>query len=152
MRQTHIKVLNELLRNCKRSDRDISKFAGVSQPTVTRVRQRLIKKGIIKKCLAIPDYTKLGYPFGAITMCVISRESLMRVVSNGDFVLISAPLISLDNDTILITLHRSIDSYNKFLEKVKDVSLNPETTLFSTKGFEINPVRVPTKPFIALET
>jgi len=48
----HSTVLNCLLSNCKQSDREIAKKANVSQPTVTRIRTRLEKVGIIKAYMA----------------------------------------------------------------------------------------------------
>ncbi|NIO38282.1 winged helix-turn-helix transcriptional regulator, partial [Candidatus Bathyarchaeota archaeon] len=44
-------LLRELLKNSKRSDRELAKILGVSQPTVTRTRNRLEKNGMIQ------DYT-----------------------------------------------------------------------------------------------
>ena len=54
-------LLLELLKNSKRSDREIAKALGVSQPTVSRRRQRLVEEGMIKEFTVIPDFTKMGY-------------------------------------------------------------------------------------------
>jgi len=37
------KLLRELLKNSKRSDRDLAKILKVSQPTITRTRHKLEK-------------------------------------------------------------------------------------------------------------
>jgi len=61
-----LKLLFELIKNSKRSDRELAKILRVSQPTVTRMRQKLEKK-IIKEYTAIPDWVELGYELIAFT-------------------------------------------------------------------------------------
>jgi len=41
-----VKLLFELIKNSKRSDRDLAKILGISQPTVTRLRKVLEKEAI----------------------------------------------------------------------------------------------------------
>jgi len=143
-RKAHIKILSALLSNCKRSDRDIAKSTGVSQPTVTRARQRLVDEGIIKDYFAIPDYAKLGYEFGAVTLC----EIVDKTINLSEWsVLVIAPAIGRKGDHILVTLHRSIANYQTFLKKIKAI----QTLLFSTENLEIKSVKVPEKPFVVLE-
>jgi len=48
------KLLSELLKDSKRSDRELAKALGVSQPTVTRNRSRLVKDGVIREFTVIP--------------------------------------------------------------------------------------------------
>jgi len=134
----NLAVLNELLKNCKQSDRYVAKIAKVSQPTVTRTRQVLEKTGIIKNYYAIPDYAELGYEFGAVTMVVGPLN--LSILSEHSPVAI-APAIAGESDFVLITLHRSMDDYRAFLKKVKGLTV----VLFSTQGLEIKPVQVPEK-------
>jgi len=49
------KFLLELLKDSKRSDREIAKVLGVSQPTITRMRNRLVQEGVIQEFTIIPD-------------------------------------------------------------------------------------------------
>jgi len=46
MKEIELKLLAELLNNSRRSDRDLAKVIGTSQPTVTRTRIRLRKRAI----------------------------------------------------------------------------------------------------------
>ena len=48
MKERMMRVLLEYLKDSKRSDREIAKIVGVSQPTITRMRQRLVKEGAIR--------------------------------------------------------------------------------------------------------
>jgi DNA-binding Lrp family transcriptional regulator len=61
IRDVEVKVLAELMRNSRRSDRELAKVVGVSQPTITRTRTKLEREGIIKEYTLVPDFKKLGY-------------------------------------------------------------------------------------------
>jgi DNA-binding Lrp family transcriptional regulator len=68
-----ILLLQELMRNSKRSDRDLAKKLDVSQPTLTRMRKKLEKEGYILDYTAIPNMTKLGFEIVAFTFLNIDR-------------------------------------------------------------------------------
>ncbi len=70
------KLLRELLKNSKRSDRELAKVLGVSQPTVTRARHKLEKEGVIRDYTVIPDFKKMGFEIMAINLVKISPENL----------------------------------------------------------------------------
>jgi DNA-binding Lrp family transcriptional regulator len=68
-------LLSELLKDSKRSDRELAKILKVSQPTVSRIRQTLVKKGVIREFTAMPDFAKLGYEIMAVTIAT-AKETL----------------------------------------------------------------------------
>ena len=61
-----VKLLFEMLKNSRRSDRELAKVLGVSQPTVTRTRQRL-EKEYIRSYTLFPLFDKIGYGIIAFT-------------------------------------------------------------------------------------
>jgi DNA-binding Lrp family transcriptional regulator len=61
------RLLIELLRNSKESDRKLAKKLGVSQPTVTRTRSKIEKEGLVRDYTIIPDWRKLGFEIMALT-------------------------------------------------------------------------------------
>lgn len=61
------KLLIELLRNSKESDRKLAKKLGVSQPTITRTRGKIEREGLIRNYTIIPDWRKLGFEILALT-------------------------------------------------------------------------------------
>jgi DNA-binding Lrp family transcriptional regulator len=75
MKDAELKLIYELMKNSRRSDRDLAKAIGVSQPTVTRIRSKLEKEGYISEYTMIPDFIKLGYQILALTF-VKSRKGL----------------------------------------------------------------------------
>ena len=68
-------VVAELMRNSRRSDREIAKAVGVSQPTVSRTIAKLEKKGVIKEYTMIPDFTKLGYNILGATLLGVQEPA-----------------------------------------------------------------------------
>jgi DNA-binding Lrp family transcriptional regulator len=67
MKDIERRLVSELMKNCRRSDRELAKALGVSQPTVSRNLQKLEKEGIIKEYTVVPDFLKLGYTLMAVT-------------------------------------------------------------------------------------
>ncbi|MGC9346262.1 MAG: Lrp/AsnC family transcriptional regulator, partial [Candidatus Bathyarchaeales archaeon] len=56
-----IDLLYEFMKNSKRSDRELAKAVGVSQPTITRMRKNLEKLGYIREYTIMPALEKLGF-------------------------------------------------------------------------------------------
>ncbi len=70
------RMLRELLKNSKRSDRDLAKILNVSQATVTRTRHKLEANGTIKDYTIIPDFGKMGFELLVINVAKIRSELL----------------------------------------------------------------------------
>jgi DNA-binding Lrp family transcriptional regulator len=65
MKDFELRLVSELVRNCRRSDRELARVLHVSQPAVTRVRAKLEKQGLVEYS-ASPNLAKLGYTIMAI--------------------------------------------------------------------------------------
>jgi Lrp/AsnC family transcriptional regulator for asnA, asnC and gidA len=74
MKETELKLISELMKNSRRSDRELAKAIGVSQPTVSRMITRLEKEGVVKEYTIIPDFHKLGYSLVAIMLGNVKEE------------------------------------------------------------------------------
>ena len=61
LKDVELRLISELMKNSHRSDREVAKAIGISQPTVSRTREKLEKEGIIKEYTMIPDFKKLGF-------------------------------------------------------------------------------------------
>jgi DNA-binding Lrp family transcriptional regulator len=73
MKEIELKFVSELMKNSRRSDRELSKVLGISQPTVTRLRTRLEREGVIKEYTVIPDFRKIGYHLLGLTFIRLKR-------------------------------------------------------------------------------
>jgi DNA-binding Lrp family transcriptional regulator len=56
MKPVMLKLVAELFRNSRKSDREMARKLGVSQPTVSRMRGKLESEGVIQEYTIIPDY------------------------------------------------------------------------------------------------
>ena len=72
--QKLLRLVSEMLKNSKKSDRELAGILGVSQPTVSRTRAR-IEKEYIKTYTIIPDFQKLGYQIMAFTLAKMKTFS-----------------------------------------------------------------------------
>jgi len=60
------KLLSELMKDSHRSDRQLAKALGVSQPTVTR-RRAMLEEHFIEGYTVIPKFGHIGYEIAAFT-------------------------------------------------------------------------------------
>lgn len=75
MRKTLIKeLLIELMKNSKESDRKIARKLGVSQPTITRTRNKIEREGLIRSYSIIPNWSKLGCELMVLTFVKMRPE------------------------------------------------------------------------------
>jgi DNA-binding Lrp family transcriptional regulator len=74
MKDVELRLISELMKNCRRSDRELAKALGVSQPTISRTIKKLEKEGYIKEYTIIPDFSKLGYEIMGITSIAVRDQ------------------------------------------------------------------------------
>ena len=60
------KILFELMKDSHRSDRQLAKALGVSQPTVTR-RRAMLEENYIEGYTVIPKFGEIGFEIAAVT-------------------------------------------------------------------------------------
>ena len=72
------KVLKELLKNSKRSYRELARSMGVSAATVINHVQRLESSGVLKDYSVRLDHERLGYELTVITEILISKGKLLE--------------------------------------------------------------------------
>jgi len=127
MKKVELKLISELMKNSRQSDRDLARTIGVSQPTVTRIRNKLEKEGYIREYTTIPDFSKLGYKIMAITFALsrfLEKEEAERAgktfadsVKDKQFEFIMLERgDGLGFDGVVISLHEDYASYLKVLE------------------------------------
>jgi len=71
-----LKLISELIKNSRRSDREIAKTIGVSQPTVSRLIKKLEKERLLDYT-STPDLRKLGFEILAFTFGNWNREDFL---------------------------------------------------------------------------
>jgi DNA-binding Lrp family transcriptional regulator len=128
-----MQLLQELVKNSKRSDRDLAKLLNVSQPTLTRMRKRLEKDNFILDYTAIPNMTKLGYEIIAFTFFDIDRfdpktgeldkvigERSHKWVGNNSKIIFAAGGEGLHGkNCMMISVHRDFTDYTDFVSEMR---------------------------------
>jgi DNA-binding Lrp family transcriptional regulator len=122
------KILSELMKDSKMSDRELARKVGVSQPTVTRRRTRLENMGVIKEYTVIPDFRKLGFSMLALTFFRYEnrfeeakiekvKKILSERLSKGPFEIIMAEGgMGAGYNAIMISIHRDYHSYRNLMD------------------------------------
>jgi DNA-binding Lrp family transcriptional regulator len=131
MKDVELKLISELMKNSRRSDRELAKVLGVSQPTVSRTIKRLEKEGYIKEYTIVPDFLKLGYQIMGVTLIKrsepadkdTSTETRKKVAEterrNPHANLMAVNGVGLGKDRLFTTLYEDYSAYSKAIELTK---------------------------------
>ncbi len=120
-------LLRELLKNSKRSDRDLAKVLKVSQPTITRARHKLEKNGIIQDYTIIPNFRAMGFEILAMTFVKMRPEILtpkimeetMKYAAKFPNVLFASSGQGLGMTCVIISFHKNYTEYYKQLTEMR---------------------------------
>jgi len=119
MKEMGKRLLSELLRNSKRSDRELARVLDISQPTITRLRQKLEREGFVRSYTIVPDWRKLGFEIMVFTFLKmrpdIHSEELAKKVkqysANVPFAIYVAYGEGLGMTGVVIALHKNYGEY-----------------------------------------
>jgi len=120
------RLVSELLKDSKRSDRDLAKILKVSQPTVTRMRHRLVREGVIREFTAVPDFAKLGYEIMAVTVAKAratltpnEQERAKKLVLEEPRVIFVASAEGMGRNGVMISFHKDYADFCNFMSNLK---------------------------------
>jgi Lrp/AsnC family transcriptional regulator for asnA, asnC and gidA len=133
LKDVEVRLIAELMKNSRRSDRELAKAVGVSQPTVSRTIGKLEKEGKIKEYTMIPDFKQLGYNIMAVTFLgkqetekEEERRELLKGVSKmeketpiGNLIVVNG--IGLEKGRMIINLFKDYSSFVDGLKKIKNL-------------------------------
>lgn len=132
-RRIELRLISELMKNSRKSDRDLAKIIGVSQPTITRLRTKLEKEGYIREYTCIPDFRKLGFEIAAINFFNFTKDSSKEEIAevrkwtkktreqNPVAALLALRGIGIGCNRAYVTLHEDYASYLKVLNLTKQI-------------------------------
>ena len=159
MKKRMMNLLLELLKDSKRSDRELAKVLGVSQPTVSRTRSKLVKEGWIKDFTVIPDFVKMGYEIMAIVFFKLrvtkaSIEKATKVTKARPNIIFASSGQGMGKNGVIISLHKSYADFSNFLLNLRleggDNLRDYDTMLISLKHKAVKPLSL--KYLAELET
>jgi DNA-binding Lrp family transcriptional regulator len=130
VKEADLKLVSELIRNSRRSDGDLAKAIKTSRATVTRMRTRLEKEGIIKEYTIVPDLNKIGFEILAITFVKLkkldreeiekARQTAKESLEKGPFEIVMLQRgIGLGYEGVIISYHKDYPSYLNLIQWIK---------------------------------
>ena len=148
------KLLFELMKDSHRSDRQLAKVLGVSQPTVTR-RRAMLEKDLIEGYTITPKLGKIGYELVAFTFTK-SRlnnghekdeafKKLKEAYMKQPNVIVALDGRGMGWDALCVSLHKNYSDYAQFIRNHNSelADLITESQSFTA---DLNP-EIITKPF-----
>jgi len=122
------KLLRELLKNSKQSDRDLAKILKASQPTISRARHKLKTNGMIQDYTIVPDFRKMGFELLAMTFVKMRPEILTpEVMVEGkkyepeftNNVIFASSGEGLGMTGVIISFHKNYTDYHRRLNLLR---------------------------------
>ena len=150
MNSVELRVFGELLRDSKRSDREIAKLLGVSQPTVTRFRHRLVKDGWVRQFTVVPGFVKLGFRILVFSFFESRLRKKESGANDGGLRLLSSPNVvfaaecnGMGMNGVVVSLHRSYSDYVDFVKNLRleggDGLKMADSLIISLEGSVVKP-------------
>jgi len=132
LRDVELRLISELMKNSRRSDRELARIMGVSQSTVTRARIRLEKTGVIREYTMIPDFCALGYNIMGATRFELrgkpiderTKETRQTVIDAEDSPrvnLMAVEGLSGDKNRMFVNFYESYSGYDEAMRLLKQV-------------------------------
>ena len=146
MKYVERRLISELMKNSRRSDRDLAKVLGVSQPTISRTIKKLEKEGYIKEYTIVPDFGKLGYTLLGYTLVKQHQagDEKVKEVKNetakldrgNPFAKITVVQgEGLGKDLLFASFYRD---YSEFAEQMERIKRIPITDVNTIETFLVN--------------
>jgi DNA-binding Lrp family transcriptional regulator len=117
-------VLVEILKNSRKSDRDIAKKLEISQPTVTRIRKKL-ERNIIKAYTAIPVFPEIGvellsFNFGKCSNPKKDTELCLKQMAKANpKILFISSGEGMGKNCLIVAIHRDYRDYVDFINNIR---------------------------------
>ncbi len=134
LKEIELRMLSELVKNSRRSDRELAKAIGTSQPTATRIRMKLEKEGYVREYTAIPCFSKIGYAILAITfvkldlklsqtkkeMDAFKQRHYTEITKVPNAVVLMKRGMGLGYDVVIASLHEDYSSCDQFRDTIRE--------------------------------
>ena len=137
------KLLFALIKNSKRSDRELARALQLSQPTVTRLR-KILEKEAIEQYTVIPNLSYLGFDLISFTFSTSKElvnpleDKAKEWTAEQASVMFASTGQGMDADAVMVSVHKDYADFAKFYQNFRKDwggSLqNFRTFLVSVKG------------------
>lgn len=147
MKDIELKLIAEIMKNSRRTDKELAKAIGASTQSASKIRKKLEKEGYFSEYTAIPNFSKLGYHLFALTFTSFKKdldgkdkdETRKHAVERA----LTAPLnavliergIGMNHDAVIATFHKDYSSYTNLTQALKS---NPYLDSSKHESFLVN--------------
>lgn len=116
-------LLYELMGDSKRSDRELAKVVGVSQPTITRMRKTLEKQEYIREYTVMPSLEKLGFEILALNFIAanITKELIEWTSKNPKIIYAGFGQGLEGNNLLIVSVHKNFMDFSEFTREIKSL-------------------------------
>lgn len=140
-----VKILQQLLKNSKKSDRELAKAVGISQATFTRRRKQLERK-IIREYTITPNLYELGFEILVFTFVRSnppkSPEEAEELLQKGRQSMTKHPNVifsskgeGLGMRSVVVSVHENYTSYSDFITQLRQEWAN---AIVDTQSFLVS--------------
>jgi DNA-binding Lrp family transcriptional regulator len=128
------KLISELIKNSRKSDRALAKAIGASQPTVSRLRLKLEKKVIMEYAMR-PNLVELGFELLAVNFARLDYQKrsdprlskkVLEFVRKRPNIIFASTGKGMHSDRLSISIHRN---YSDILDTCKNSVANMENSI-----------------------
>jgi len=127
LKKKEIQVFFEILKDGRIPDKHIAQKIKTTQPTVTRIRQKLEREGYIQKYSPVVDFRKIGISIIVVTMFKWADYSVEKEQEDARKDILHMPeLLSISRGegmrgktNIIISAHRNFKSYEDFVRVLR---------------------------------
>jgi DNA-binding Lrp family transcriptional regulator len=120
-----MRLLYELIKGSRRSDRQLAKVLKISQPTITRKRTRLEAEGYIKEYTIVPDVSKMGYEMVAFTFLGFTEAKAELLEKAREWskkqpnIVFASDGEGLGMNSIIVSVHKNYASFSKLITSLR---------------------------------
>jgi len=147
LKNVELRLVSELMKNSRRSDRELAKALGISQPTVSRMISRLEKEGVIREYTITPDFSKLGFNLLSIIMLKLKPipaeklEELHRTAGELDNQERQPYIMVMEGtgagaNLALLSFHKDFGAYVEYHKSIKNAAYSRMTPFIDIERIE----------------
>jgi DNA-binding Lrp family transcriptional regulator len=120
-----LRLLHELIKGSRRSDRELAKALKISQPTVTRKRTRLETERYIHEYTIVPDVAKMGFEIVAFTFLAFTEakselpEKTREWSKKQPNIVYASDGEGLGMNSVIVSVHRNYASFSKLITSLR---------------------------------
>jgi len=124
-KKTEFNIICELVKDARRSDREIAKAIGVSQPTASRTIKKIENQGLIREYTIIPELRKMGYELLVFTYLSFAEDRSELFEKAREWTKKQQDVIFAGNgegcgmNSMMVSIHKDYTSYTNLITQLK---------------------------------